>query len=103
MIGETFSLVSTTGGLTRFIATAGFISSPNLLSTVGGLGNIYISTTRSTFFTLSTGFLTASSINLLDPLNFNSTNTLRTQSTLLYFNTLVIGGARVAQEQLFTF
>jgi hypothetical protein len=74
-----------------------------LTSTVGGLGNVYISTVRSTFLTLSTGYLTASSLNLYDSVNMNSTNTITVKSTLLYFNTLVVGGSRVAQGQVFTF
>jgi hypothetical protein len=100
---STASLVSTTSALFYGYQTAGFISSATLTSTVGGLGNIYISTVRSTFLTLSTGSITASSVLLYDTINSNYLNSLNVNSTLLYFNTLVVGGARVAQGQVFTF
>jgi hypothetical protein len=105
VIGLGLTYVSTTSLISTTLAlqTSGFISSANLISTVGGLGNVYISTVRSTFLTLSTGYLTASTLNLYDPINMNSTNTLNVRSTLLYFNTYVVGGARVAQAQVFTF
>jgi hypothetical protein len=44
-----------------------------------------------------------SSLNMYDPINSNTINTLTVKSTLLYFNTLVVAGARVAQPQTFTF
>jgi len=105
VIGLGLTYVSTPSLISTTVAfqTAGFLSTATLTSTVGGLGNVYISTVRSTFLTLSTGYITASTLNFFDPINMNSTNTLNVKSTLLYFNTYVVGGARVAQPQLFTF
>ena len=100
---STTQLTSTVASLVYGYQTAGFISTATLVSTVGGLGNVYISTIRSTFLTLSTGSITTSSLNFYDPINSNTMNTITVRSTLLYFNTLVVAGARVAQPQTFTF
>jgi hypothetical protein len=84
--------------------TAGFISSANLLSTVGGLGSIgYLSTQISSFLTFSTGFITASTLGLYDSGNNNVLNNVYVKKTYLYFNDYIVGGATQLQPQIFDF
>ena len=77
---------------------------PNLQSTVQGLGSAgYLSSVTSSFLTVSTGNLTTSTLTFLDELNSNTANVVYVQSTFLYFNTTIIGGATQLQPQLFSF
>jgi hypothetical protein len=86
LISATFftnSLASTVAGL----ATAGYISTPQLVSTVRGLGNAgYLSSYISSFLTLSTGSLGASSINVITA----NVSTVATISSLIV-NSLQFG------------
>ncbi len=115
LISTTFGadnqLISTTFGIgneiistTIAFQTAGFISSPNLLSTVDGLGSAgYLSTQISSFLTLSTGFITTSTLGFYDSMNNNLLNNVYVKNTYLYFNDYVVGGATQLQPQIFNF
>ena len=75
-----------------------------IISTVAGLGTAgYVSTIISSFLTVSTGVLRTSSLTFYDALNYNSANAVYVKSTLLYFNSYVVGGAIVAQPQFVSF
>ena len=130
---STASLISTTQSLQIGYATAGFLSTPNLRSTVEGLGSAnyvstaslisttagqtrilnstvqglgsagYISSFISSFITLSTANLTASSITLFDAQSNNAANNVYVQSSFLYFNNYIVSGANQLQPQFITF
>jgi len=92
------------------------ISTPQLFSSLIGLGTLgYLSSSAlcsfstslanplGNFNVMSTGRTTASTITLFDTLNSNTATDIYVRSTLLYFGGNVIGGARVAPPQFFTF
>jgi hypothetical protein len=105
---STASLFSTSAGLqttinsgTSSLSTAIY---QGLTSTVTGLGTAgYISTLISSFITLSTANLTASSITLFDAQSNNATNNVYVQSSFLYFNNYIVSGANQLQPQFITF
>ena len=92
------------------------ISTPQLFSSLIGLGTLgYLSSSAlcsfstslanplGNFNVMSTGRTTASTITLFDTLNSNAAADIYVRSTLLYFGGNVIGGAKVAPPQFFTF
>jgi hypothetical protein len=86
------SLLSTTGGLQREFNTAGFLSTPVLLSSVKGLGSAgYLSSLRG--FVVSTGFITVSSVNLLDTYTNEMNRMTVSSQTLLLNGQFITGGA----------
>ena len=108
------------------ITSGGGIAASLLYSTVAGLGQIYLSTSSgsvgNTLSISSLGLNCNAPAYLLDVngqgnisslivgatyypdrVNANTNNAVYAQSTLLYFNNFVIGGARVSQPQTFTF
>jgi hypothetical protein len=86
------------------LGSAGFVSTASLVSTTAGIIRTgYLSTYISSFLTLSTGSITASTVTFFDSRNFNSANNLYVQSTFLYFNSYIVSGTRQMQPQIFTF
>ena len=120
-------LASTVVGLSNVAVTQILAGSNITISPVGGVGAVTINgvaggvsaipanLSTSAFFTssilastintrfISTGITTASTIALYDALNYNSANTVTVASTFFYFNSYILGGTRVAQQQWVVF
>jgi len=121
-----FGSIVSTANLANHVSTANLATlvstsylATQLGSTVIGLGSAgYISTTISSFYTLSTGsfitssiignnaslrslstgFVTLSSLNFIDQVTQVTANVYQ-KNSLLYFNTLVFAGARTGPGQ----
>jgi hypothetical protein len=113
------NLVST-ANLVNLVSTANLVNlisttflNTTITSTVIGLGQIYLSTQISSFLTISTGslignnvtinqastgFVTLSSLNLIDQTTQALGNVYENNS-FLYFNKLIFAGARVGPGQ----
>jgi len=113
------NLVST-ANLANLVSTANLVNlisttflNTTITSTVIGLGQIYLSTQISSFLTISTGslignnvtinqastgFVTLSSLNLIDQTTQALGNVYENNS-FLYFNKLIFAGARVGPGQ----
>jgi hypothetical protein len=130
-VGDGSELTGITGGggggisyippvLSTLFLSTGFLSASNVsaitMSTNYGFfstistGSIYgshigdgsgLTNLPTSSLSLSTGNISISTITLIDTVN-NSTGTIYERSSLLYFNTFVIGGSYVWTSQLLT-
>ena len=92
------------------ISTATISTNYGFFSTLSS-GNIYgkhigdgsgLTNLTTSSLSLSSGNISISTITLMDTTNNSSTGTIFARSSLLYFNTFIIGGASVWQSQLVT-
>ena len=92
------------------ISTATISTNYGFFSTLSS-GNIYgkhigdgsgLTNLTTSSLSLSSGNISISTITLMDTTNNSSTGTIFARSSLLYFNSFIIGGASVWQSQLIT-
>jgi hypothetical protein len=92
------------------ISTASISTNYGFFSTLSS-GNVYgkhigdgsgLTNLTTSSLSLSSGNISISTITLMDTTNNSSTGTIFARSSLLYFNTFIIGGASVWQSQLIT-